>query len=66
MKIKVLREKSVEELERLVVESRTHLEKSRFDIATGKIKNTKEFSNIRKDIARMLTLLTVKKNTANK
>lgn len=57
MKIKELREKSLEELKKLVVEKKDHARKLRFDMVSKQIKNIKEHKNTKKDIARILTLI---------
>ena len=57
MRIIELRQKNKEELQRILVEDREHLRSLRFDLAAGKVKNVREIRKIRKDIARVLTLL---------
>ena len=57
MRIIELRQKNKEELQRILVEDREHLRSLRFDLAAGKVKNVIEIRKIRKDIARVLTLL---------
>lgn len=57
MKIKELREKNTEELQKLLAEKREHARKLRFDIASKQVKNTKELKNVKLDIARALTLI---------
>jgi len=56
MKIKELREKSENELQKLLKEKREKLRQLRFDLASGKIKNVREIVVIKKDIARIMTL----------
>lgn len=60
MKIKELKEKSKDELAKLLIESRELLRSLRFDLAAGKVKNIRQFRLIKKDIARILTLLSQK------
>ncbi|OHA16127.1 MAG: 50S ribosomal protein L29 [Candidatus Tagabacteria bacterium RIFCSPLOWO2_01_FULL_42_9] len=57
MKIKNLREKTEIELKALLEEKREALRKFRFDAASGKNKNTKEGREIKKDIAKIHTLI---------
>lgn len=57
MKAKDLRKKSKEELQKILQENRDKLRKIRFDLTSGKIKNFKEIDFLRKDIARILTIL---------
>ena len=59
MKIKELKDKSREELKRMLMEKRENARRIRFDIASKQIKNNREIRNEKKDIARILTLLTV-------
>jgi len=40
---------------------REKLRSLRFDLASGKVKNVREIRNIKKDIARILTILKEKK-----
>ena len=57
MKIIELKQKNKEELQGMVAEDRERLRVLRFDLAAGKVKNVREIRKIRKDIARILTLL---------
>jgi len=57
MKISELRQKNKNELSRILQEDRERLRALRFDLASGKIKNVREIRKIKKDIARILTLL---------
>lgn len=57
MKISELRQKTKNELRRLLRENRERLRSLRFDLASGKIKNVREIRKIKKDNARILTLL---------
>ncbi len=57
MKIAELKQKSMEELKKFEQEKRERLRVLRFDLAAGKVKNVKEIRAIKKDIARILTLL---------
>ncbi|MBU4481001.1 50S ribosomal protein L29 [Patescibacteria group bacterium] len=57
MKTLELREKSKEELQKLLQENRERLRQLRFDLVSGKVKNVKEIRETKKDIARIQTLL---------
>ncbi len=57
MKIKELREKTEIELAALLKDKREALRKFRFEMGHGKIKNTKAAREIKKDIARIITLM---------
>ncbi|MGB9743110.1 MAG: 50S ribosomal protein L29 [Minisyncoccales bacterium] len=59
MKIKMTewRKKSKIELERILKDNRKKLQQLRFDLAAGKVKNVKEIRWLKKEIARILTLL---------
>lgn len=57
MKIAELRQKPKEELEAIYHDLLRRVDESRFAGSQGKQKNVKEIANIKKDIARILTLL---------
>ena len=57
MKITELRQKPKNELQSLLDEKRGRLRVLRFDLASDKVKNVREIRQIKKDIARILTLL---------
>ena len=57
MKIKELREKTESELKSLLKDRQEALRRFRFEMGHGKVKNTKEAREIKKDIARIFTLL---------
>ena len=57
MKIKDIREKTENELKKDLVELRNKSAKLRFDIAGKQAKNHREIRKVKKDIARILTLL---------
>ncbi len=61
MKIKEIKEKNENELKKDLVESRNKLSKLRFDISAKQTKNHREVRKIKKDIARILTILRAKK-----
>ena len=57
MKIAELRQKPKPELQKTLQDNREKLRQMRFDLVSGKIKNVREIRKIKKDIARILTLL---------
>lgn len=57
MKTSELRKKDKKELEKMVLDTRKKMSELRFKFSSNKLKNVKEISNYRKDIARILTLL---------
>lgn len=60
MKIKELKEKSIEDLRALLGISQEKLRSLKFDLAAGKVKNVREIRLIKKEIARILTIINVK------
>lgn len=57
MKIKELRELGDNELAKLLEEKKAKAVSLRFDISSKQLKNNREYRNVKKDIARILTLL---------
>lgn len=57
MKFQDLKQKPKDEIEKLLKDLREKLRQLRFDLVSGKVKNVKETREIKKDIARMLTVL---------
>lgn len=57
MKAIELRQRPESELKKLLADNRERLRVLRFDLASGKVKNVREIRKIKKDIARILTLL---------
>lgn len=57
MRIQELRQKSKTELQKMLQDSRERLRQLRFDLAAGKVKNVREIRKIKKEIAKILTLL---------
>lgn len=57
MKALELRKKSKSELEEMLAELRTNIDALRFGSARKKVKNVKEVSALKKDVARILTVL---------
>ena len=66
MKIKELRQKTEKELKELLEEDRHKLGQLKFNLAAKKLKNHREIRELRKDIARILTLSSEKKNEPEK
>lgn len=52
-----LRQKTKSELQKTLQDSREKLRQLRFDLAAGKVKDIREIRRVKKDIARMLTIL---------
>jgi large subunit ribosomal protein L29 len=61
MKTKDLRQKSEKEIGQMLRALREKARQLRFDLSAGKVKNIKELSEVKKDIARILTILNEKK-----
>jgi large subunit ribosomal protein L29 len=59
MKIREIRQKSKEELPKMLSQNRNRLLSLRFDLAGGRVKNVKEIREVKKDIARILTLIKI-------
>jgi large subunit ribosomal protein L29 len=57
MKAKELRDKSVVELNQSVVDLKTELFNLRFQLATGELDNPMRINKVKKDIARVKTVL---------
>ncbi len=60
MRVAEVRELDVEELERRVAQTRRELFNLRFQHATGQLENTGQLKEVRRNIARLLTVLTQK------
>ena len=61
MKATEARELDIEELEERLVATRRELFNLRFQHATGQLENTGQLKEVRRNIARLLTVLTQKK-----
>jgi len=61
MKATEVRELDIDELEQRVAETRRELFNLRFQHATGQLENTGQLKEIRKNIARLLTVLNQKR-----
>ena len=57
MRVSELRQKPKTELKQILGEEREKLRQLRFDLAAGKVKNIREARRIKKEIARILTIL---------
>lgn len=57
MEPKELRAKNMSELEHMLYETREKSRKLYFDLAAGRVKDVKEASSLRRDIARLKTIL---------
>lgn len=57
MKPRELRQKTELELKQMLGDSREKLRDLRFNLASGKVKNVGEIKELKKDVARILTLL---------
>ncbi len=66
MKIQELREKSSEELQRVLREKREELRALRFKVAADEHAKVRDIRKARKTIAKILTLLRISKNEAQK
>jgi len=56
MEIKELKKKPAEELKRIEAQLREELRQLHFDLASAKVKNVKKMGEIRKTIARIMTI----------
>ncbi len=63
MKISELREKTEHELTTLLQEARESIRSNRFKVATKQLKNVREIRVQRQLVARILTLMRVKKQS---
>ena len=57
MKIIELQNKSKSELNKILNEKRERLRVLRFNLAAGRLKNVREVRQVKKDIARILTII---------
>lgn len=60
MKVKDIKSKPKSELQHLLKDRRNELREARFNLASGKVKNVKVIRGLKKDIARILTVLNEK------
>lgn len=61
MDIKEIKNKSVAELNHLLGDSRTKLAELKFKVSQNQLKNLREVRTIKKDIAKVLTVLAANK-----
>ncbi len=57
MKVSDLRKNKKKELEKMIEDKRKKLQDVRFRLSSGRVKNVKEARDLRKDIAKILTIL---------
>jgi ribosomal protein L29 len=57
MKIKELKEKNTNELKKLLLEKEEGIRKFRFELATKQVKGTRQIRTAKRDVARILTLI---------
>ena len=60
METSVLRTKTLAELQTMVREERAKLHQLKFDLPSGKVKNVRGIREIRRNIARILTVMNQK------
>lgn len=65
MKISEIRQKSEKELQNLLSTKREKLRSLKFDLSSGKVKNVKEIREVKKDIAKILTVFNSKDQKAS-
>lgn len=57
MKIQEIRNMNIEQLNKLVDEKKTQVVKLKFEIATKQLKNHRQYRELKKDIAKALTII---------
>ncbi len=57
MKVVELKKKTNKELTKLLIKNKERLGSLRFDLASGRVKNVREIRNLKRGIARILTLI---------
>jgi large subunit ribosomal protein L29 len=57
MKAKELRKKTIKELRKMEMDLREQLRELKFALASGKVKNVRKIREIKRDIARILTVI---------
>ncbi len=65
MKAKEIREKNVNELEKILKEKRNIAQKLMFDVSVKQMREHRSLRNVKKDIARILTVLEEKRRAEN-
>ena len=66
MKQSDINKQSDKELTQLLVEKRAAVRQFRFDVSGSKAKNLKEGANMRKDVARIMTALSIRYQESKK
>jgi large subunit ribosomal protein L29 len=66
MKTSELKQKPKGELEKALQDDREKLRQLRFDLSAGKVKNVRGIRQTKKDIARILTLITESRKSGTK
>lgn len=66
MKISELRQKSISELNKDLEDSQRNLQSLKFDLSGGKLKNVRQIRKVKKDIARIKTIIKEKSNEQKK
>ncbi len=64
LKARDLRDETLDELEKRISDMEDQLMKLRFQKATGQIDDVHKISNVRRDLARVLTVMNEKRRTA--
>ena len=64
--LKEIKNKTVEELEKLVMETETQLSKLKLEALNGKNKNKRLGKSLRKEIAQVKTIISARKNDDRK
>jgi len=62
MKIREIRQQTEKEIEENLVSLKEKLRELRFNLVGGKVKNIREMHRVKKDIARILTIIKERKN----
>lgn len=65
MSLKELKNKTEKELIQLRDEKKDRIRHLRFVIASGKLKNVRELRNLKREVARILTILNMRKSQEN-
>ena len=66
MGTKELRQKTKKEVQKLLEAKREKLRQLNFDLVSGKVKNVREIRKIKREIARLLTILCQKNKSKEK
>ena len=55
-----LKDKTVKELAKMVMEKKTEMAKKKVEVVSGKEKNLKYFNNLRREVAQIMTIINTK------